>query len=179
MANVNKVFLLGRLTRDPELRYTPGGTAVTDLGLAVNRYFTARDGEARTEETLFIDVTVWSRQAENCCQFLKKGQQVHVEGYLRTDSWDDKTTGEKRTKIKVVADNVQFLGGSRDEAGNDAPAPPREAPAPVRSRPGRPVPATARRGPIRTRLAPPSSGRRPAPADPEPESEEVDDDIPF
>ena len=98
MAQLNKVFLMGNLTRDPELRYTAGGTAVTDLGLAVNRSWTSEDGD-RKDETLFIDVTVWKRQAETCCQYLKKGQPVHVEGYLKLDSWDDKTTGEKRKAV--------------------------------------------------------------------------------
>ena len=108
MADLNKVFLMGRLTFDPELRYTPSGSAVSELRLAINRVWTGRDGE-RKEETLFIDVTVWDRQAENCCQYLKKGSQVHVEGALKMDTWDDKTTGEKRSKIKVQAERVQFL----------------------------------------------------------------------
>src|ERR1700733_297690 len=112
MANLNKVFLIGNITRDPELRYTPNGSAVTDLRLAVNRMYTTKEGERR-EEVTFIDVTVWNRQAENCCQYLKKGRPVHVEGYLKLDSWDDKATGEKRSKLKVEAERVQFLGGAR------------------------------------------------------------------
>src|SRR5215208_4702060 len=116
MANLNKVFLMGRLTRDPELRYTPNGAAVTDLPLAINRTYTTKDGDRR-EETLFVDVTVWNRQAETCCQYLKKGRAVHVEGFLKTESWDDKTTGEKRSKTKVEAERVQFLDGRRDEGG--------------------------------------------------------------
>ncbi len=120
MANVNKVFLIGNLTRDPELRYTPSGAAVTDLGLAINRIYTTKDGDRR-EETLFLDVTVWNRQAENCCQYLKKGRPIHVEGYLKMDSWDDKTTGEKRSKIKVEAERVQFLDSRRgDDSGSSA-----------------------------------------------------------
>lgn len=117
MADLNKVFLIGRLTKDPELRYTANGFPVTDLRLATSRAFQNKDGERR-EEQLFIDVTVWNRQAENCCQFLRKGRMVHVEGYLKMDAWDDKTTGEKRSKIKVEADRVQFLdGGPRREDG--------------------------------------------------------------
>ncbi len=112
MADLNKVFLIGRLAQDPELRYTPGGAAVTDLRVATSRVYTTKDGDRR-EEPLFIDVTVWNRQAENCCQYLAKGRQVHIEGYLKMDSWDDKTTGEKRTKIKVEAERVQFLDGRR------------------------------------------------------------------
>src|SRR4051794_38256977 len=149
MADLNKVFLMGRLTFDPELRYTPSGSAVSELRLAVNRSWTGRDGE-RKEESLFIDVTVWDRQAENCCQYLKKGSQVHIEGSLKMDTWDDKTTGEKRSKIKVQAERVQFLDrrgeggapGSADHDFNAAPAPAREAPA----RRG-PAPSPEGRGP--------------------------------
>ena len=103
MADLNKVFLMGRLTFDPELRRTTGGTAVTELRMATTRSWAGRDGERR-EETLFIDVTVWDRQAENCCQFLRKGSAIHVEGSLKMDTWDDKNTGEKRSKIRVHAD---------------------------------------------------------------------------
>ncbi len=115
MADLNKVYLMGRLTFDPELRRTTGGTAVAELRLATTRSWAGRDGERR-EETLFIDVTVWDRQAENCCQFLRKGSSVHVEGSLKMDSWDDKTTGEKRQKIRVQAERVQFLDGRRGDS---------------------------------------------------------------
>jgi single-strand DNA-binding protein len=114
------VFLIGRLTHDPELRYTPNGAAVTDLRVATSRTWTNKDGE-RKEDTLFIDVTVWNRQAENCCQYLKKGRQVHVEGYLRSESWDS-PTGEKRSKIKVEAERVQFLDRRETGGGDDTPA---------------------------------------------------------
>jgi len=114
MADLNKVFLMGRLTFDPELRRTPSGTAVTELRLATTRSWQGRDGERR-EETLFVDVTVWDRQAENCCQFLRKGSSIHVEGSLKMDTWDDKTTGEKRSKIRVHADRVQFLDSRRGD----------------------------------------------------------------
>lgn len=116
MADLNKVFLMGRLTFDPELRRIPSGTAVSELRLATSRTWSGRDGERR-EETLFIDVTVWDRQAETCCQYLKKGSSVHVEGYLKMDSWDDKTTGEKRSKIRVQGERVQFLDSRRGETG--------------------------------------------------------------
>jgi single-strand DNA-binding protein len=193
MANVNKVFLIGNITRDPELRYTPGGAPVTDLGVAVNRYFNTKDGERR-EETLFIDVTVWNRQAENCCQFLRKGQPVHIEGYLRMDTWDDRNTGEKRSKIKIEAENVQFLGGRRDaggapdeDFGGAGGAPP--AREPRRSAPAA-EPRSASNGPSRSYGAPPPAGgggggggnASPAPrrpAAPQPEPDETDDDIPF
>jgi single-strand DNA-binding protein len=173
MANVNKVFLIGNLTRDPELRYTPSQVAVTDLGLAINRYYTTKDGERR-EEVLFIDVTVWNRQAENCCQYLKKGQPVHVEGYLRMDSWDDRNTGEKRTKIKVEAENVQFLG-SRREGGAPGGAPEEEfSPTPRRSAPAE------SRGPANGSSRPSAPSPMPPPRRPaQPEPEEADEDIPF
>ena len=116
MADLNKVFLMGRLTFDPELRRTPSGTAVADLRMATTRSWTGKDGERR-EETLFIDVTVWDRQAENCCQFLRKGSGIHVEGSLKVDTWDDKNTGEKRSKIRVTADRVQFLDSRRGDSG--------------------------------------------------------------
>ncbi len=116
MANFNNCMLIGNLTGDPELRYTPGGAAVADLRLAVNRKWTTKDGESQ-EEVLFIDVTVWNRVAENCCKFLAKGRSVFVNGYLKMENWEDKTTGDKRSRIKVVADNVQFLGSPKDGGG--------------------------------------------------------------
>jgi single-strand DNA-binding protein len=119
MASLNKVFLIGNLTRDPELRYTPSGTPLTELGVAVNRVYTTREGERR-EEATFVDVTVWNRQAETCCQYLKKGRPVHIEGYLRLDTWEDKTSGEKRSKLKVEADRVQFLDSRRDGGPSEA-----------------------------------------------------------
>jgi single-strand DNA-binding protein len=119
MADLNKVFLMGRLTFDPELRRIPSGTAVAELRLATSRSWSGRDGERR-EETLYIDVTVWDRQAETCCQYLKKGSPVHVEGYLKMETWDDKTTGEKRSKIRVQAERVQFLESRRgDSSGTE------------------------------------------------------------
>ena len=190
MANLNKVLLMGRLTRDPELRYTPGGAAVTDLGVAVNRAYKTNDGESR-EETVFVDVTVWNRQAETCCQYLKKGRSVHVEGYLKMDTWDDKTTGEKRSKIKVQADHVQFLdrrdepggggGGVDDFAPPAAAAPARDREAPPR-RPSSPTlePRGNGNGPSRNFGGAPSGGGAPRRPAPEPESTgDDDDDIPF
>jgi len=115
MANLNKVLLMGNLTRDPEVRYTPKGTAVTELGIAVNRIYTGENGEKR-EEVTFVDVTVWGRTAENVGEYLKKGRPVFIEGRLQLDSWEDKQSGQKRNKLKVVADNVQFLG-SRGSGG--------------------------------------------------------------
>ena len=126
MANLNKVMLIGRLTRDPQLRYTPSGAAVADLGVAVNRYYKGQDG-SRQEETCFIDVTVWGRTAENATEYLSKGRQLYVEGYLRMDSWEDKNTGDKRSKLKVIANNIQFLdsrgGAGAGNRSTGAPAP--------------------------------------------------------
>lgn len=109
MANLNKVMLIGRLTRDPELRYTPSGTAVCDLGIAISRTFTNATGE-RKEEVCFVDVTVWQKQAESCAEYLKKGREVFIEGRLIHDRWETKE-GEKRSKIRVTAERVQFLSG--------------------------------------------------------------------
>jgi single-strand DNA-binding protein len=115
MASVNKVILVGNCTRDPEVRYTPKGTAVTDLGLAMNRYYSSDGGEKR-EETTFVDVTLWGRQAEIAGEYLKKGRPVYIEGRLQMDSWEDKNSGQKRSKLKVVGEQMQLLG-SRDGGG--------------------------------------------------------------
>lgn len=117
MANLNKVFLMGNLTRDPELRYTPGGTAVAEMGLAVNRQFRNQAGEMQ-EETTFVNITVWGRQGENVHQYLSKGRSAFVEGRLQYDSWEDRD-GQKRSRLRVVADRVQFLGGP--QGGGDRP----------------------------------------------------------
>jgi|TARA_B100000029_G_scaffold483259_1_gene534269 single-strand DNA-binding protein len=114
MANFNKVILVGNLTRDPELRHIPSGTAVTDLGLAVNRNWTDRNTNQKNEETTFVDITCWGRTAEIACEYLRKGRPVLIEGRLQMDSWDDRETGQKRTKLKVVCDNLQMLGGRGD-----------------------------------------------------------------
>src|SRR3981081_2095676 len=116
MANLNRVLLIGNLTRDPDVRYTPKGTAVADIGLAVNRTIPGEEGERR-EEVTFIDITLWGRQAEIAEQYLKKGRPVFIEGRLQLDSWDDKQTGQKRSKLKVVAENMQLLGSRQDSEG--------------------------------------------------------------
>ena len=122
MASFNKVILMGNLTRDPELRYTPKGTAVAKIGLAVNRVWKTETGETK-EEVLFIDVEAFSRQAETISQYIRKGSPVLVEGRLRMDTWDDKQTNQKRSKILVIAENVRFLGSGqpREGAAPDAP----------------------------------------------------------
>lgn len=119
MASYNKVMLMGNLTRDPEVRYTPKGSAVADLAIAVNRTYTADSGEKR-EEVTYVDVVLWARLAELAGQYLKKGNPVFIEGRLQMDSWEDKQTGQKRSKIRVVGEVMQFLGGKREgeEQGN-------------------------------------------------------------
>ena len=109
---------MGNLTRDPEVRYTPKGNAVTDLGLAVNRSYTLDSGERR-EEVTFVDITVWGRQAELAGQYLHKGRPVFVEGRLQLDSWEDKNTGEKRNKLRVVCENMRFIGNRGDSPAGE------------------------------------------------------------
>lgn len=120
MASLNKVMLIGNLTRDPEVRFTPKGSAVSDLGIAVNRTYVTDSGE-KMQETTYVDVVVWSRLAELAGQYLHKGSPVFIEGRLQMDTWEDKATGQKRSKIRVVADNLQFLG--RREGGEDGGPP--------------------------------------------------------
>lgn len=115
MASVNKVIIIGNCTRDPEVRYTPKGTAVTDLGLAMNRVYSS-DGGERREETTFVDVTLWGRTAEVAGEYLKKGRQVYIEGRLQLDSWEDKNSGQKRSKLKVIGEQMTLLG-SREGGG--------------------------------------------------------------
>ena len=137
MANLNKVLLLGNVTRDPEVRYTPKGSAVCDLGVAVNRTYTTDSGEKR-EEVTFVDVTLWGRTAEVASEYLKKGRPVFVEGRLQMDTWDDKQTGQKRTRLRVVADNMQLLGG-RPPGATDATGESRQtSPPPKKSAPSEP-----------------------------------------
>jgi single-strand DNA-binding protein len=163
MAYLNKVFLIGNLTRDPELRVTPKGTAVCQFGLAVNRQYKDESGATR-DETAFIDIEAWGKQGELVSKYLQKGSLAFIEGRLRFDSWEDKTSGQKRNKLKVVLDNVQFLsrstgqqsgaaagaggGGEAASGGDEIPADP---------------------------PAPPARGAKPAAAGPE----KVEDDVPF
>ena len=119
MASVNKVILIGNLTRDPEVRYLPkGGIAVADIGMAMNRSWTPPDGGERREEVTFVTVTFWGRQAEVAGEYLKKGRPVYIEGRLQLDSWEDKNTGEKRNKLKVVGEKMEFLGGGEGGGGS-------------------------------------------------------------
>ena len=118
MSSYNRVTLVGNLTRQPELRKTKNGSAVTDLGIALNRVWTGENGQ-RQEETTFVDVTVWGRAAENAAQYLQKGRSVLVEGRLQMETWQDKQSGQERSKLRVVADTVQFLGNSHDSGPSD------------------------------------------------------------
>jgi single-strand DNA-binding protein len=126
---VNKVILVGNLGKDPEVRYTSGGQAVANLRIATSRSWTDKQSGQRKEETEWHDVEVWGKQAEQCGEYLAKGRQVYVEGRLKTDKWQDKQSGQERSKVKVVADTVRFLGGrgggaapgGRPPASDDAP----------------------------------------------------------
>ena len=147
MASFNKVILLGNLTRDPEVRYTPKGTAVTDIGLAVNRVYMGENNEKR-EEVTFVDVTLWGRTAEIAGEYLKKGRPVFIEGRLQLDSWEDKQSGQKKSKLKVVGETMQLLGsrpgGSGGGESEEADRPTRSsgakpsAPPPAKSAPAEP-----------------------------------------
>jgi single-strand DNA-binding protein len=122
MASFNKVILAGNLTRDPELRYTPKGTAVARLGIACNRKWKSETGELK-EEVTFVDVDAFGKQAETIGQYLKKGRPILIEGRLRYDTWEDKQSGQKKSKLGVVLESFQFLdsGGGRGEAASEAP----------------------------------------------------------
>lgn len=136
MASLNKVMLIGNLTRDPEVRFTPKGNAVCDMAIAVNRRYLSDSGE-RVEEVTYLDIVLWNKQAELAGQYLAKGRSVFIEGRLQMDSWEDKATGQKRTKVRIVCENMQFLdskggaaggggggnyqGGGDDEGGYSAP----------------------------------------------------------
>ena len=124
MANFNKVILAGNLTRDPELRYTPKGTAVARITLAVNRTWKSESGENK-EEVSFVDVDIWGRQAEVISQYMKKGRPLLVEGRLKQDTWEDKNTKQKQSKLKVVLESFSFIDSNRGDAGGGAAEAPR------------------------------------------------------
>jgi single-strand DNA-binding protein len=117
MASFNRVILMGNLTRDPQVRYTPNQTAVTDLGLAINRTWYDKGAQQKREEVTFVDVTLWGRQAEIAGEYLSKGRSVMIEGRLQLDQWDDKESGQKRSKLKVVCENMTMIGGRSDGGG--------------------------------------------------------------
>jgi single-strand DNA-binding protein len=142
MASFNKVILLGNLTRDPEVRYTPKGSAVCDLGLAVNRQYTLDNGEKR-EEVTFVDVVLWARLAEIAGEYLKKGRPVFIEGRLQLDTWDDKTSGQKRSKLRVIGETMQLLGSRPGGSSGGAEAADEERPARSSAKPSAPPKAAA------------------------------------
>lgn len=120
MASLNKVLIIGNLTRDVELRYTPNGAAVADISIAINRKYSTDSGEKR-EEVTYVDVTLWAKLAELAAQYLQKGKPVMIEGRLSAESWEDKTTGQKRSKMKVIGENMQFLGVKSESEDNGEP----------------------------------------------------------
>lgn len=125
MPSLNKVFLAGNLTRDPELRYTPGGTAVAQFSVAINRRY--RDGSGQMqEEATFVDIETWGRQAESSSEYLSKGSPVLIEGRLKLDQWQSKATGERRSKLRVVGERVQFIGPRRGGGRPAQPRPPKD-----------------------------------------------------
>jgi single-strand DNA-binding protein len=128
MANFNKVILIGNLTRDPELRYTPKGTAIAKIGLAINRTWRTDTGETK-EEVTFVDVDAFGRQAETLGQYMKKGRPIMIEGRLRLDTWEDKQTNQKRSRLGVVMESFQFLDFNKPAEGSGAPLPPKGRPA--------------------------------------------------
>ena len=136
MPNYNKVILVGNLTRDPEVKYTPKGTAICDIGLAINRNWSTDSGEKR-EEVTFVDVTLWGRVADIVGEYTSKGRPLMVEGRLHLDTWDDKQTGQKRSKLKVIGENIQLLGskeGGSEREERETPPPRRPAAPPPKPR---------------------------------------------
>jgi single stranded DNA-binding protein (ssb) len=140
MANFNKVYLIGNLTRDPELRVTPKGTAICQFGIAVNRQFKDESGAMR-DDTTFVDIEAWGRQGETISKYCTKGRPLFIEGRLKLDQWEDKASGQKRSKLKVVLEGFQFLGGGQREGGGggggdyDQSPPERHSPPPRSSAP--------------------------------------------
>ena len=126
--NLNKVMIAGRLTRDPEIRVTPKGTSICQLGLAINRDWKTESGEKQTE-VLFVDVEAWGKQAEVVAKYFAKGREIFVEGRLRLDQWEDKNTKEKRSRMKVVLESFQFVGSARDQGGEGGAPQAQQTPA--------------------------------------------------
>ncbi len=170
MASFNKVILMGNLTRDPETRVTPTGLTICKIGLAVNRYYSDANGE-RKEETTFVDCDAFGKQAETISRYMAKGRGIMIEGRLRLDQWEDKQTGQARSRLGVVVENFQFVGG-RGEDGGSAGGESGGGGYEDRSPPARP--------PAQGRSAP--QGQRPQRSQPPPppqESGSFDDDVPF
>ncbi len=160
MPSLNKVFVMGNLTRDPESRFTPSGTAVAQFGLATNRRWRDRQSGEMREETTFVDIEVWGKQAELAGQYLVKGRPVFIEGRLKLDQWEDRNTGQKRSKLKIVGENFQFLGSRGDGGGGGG--------------------STQRSAPARNQSSNKPAGGKPPDEDPDfDESFEASGDIPF
>jgi len=157
MASLNKVMLIGNVTRDPEVKFTPKGSAVADLGLAINRSYTNQGGE-KVEEVTFVDVELWGRLAEIAGEYAKKGRPIFIEGRLRIDSWEDKQSGQKRSRLKVVAEGLQLLGSRQGGGGGEG------------GYEGEGAPSAA---PFKPAAAQKPASKPAAPAEPD------DDDIPF
>ncbi len=121
MASFNRVILVGNLTRDPQVKYTPGGQAVSEIGMAVSRSWFDKNTNQRKEDVTFVDVTLWGRTAEIAGEYLAKGRPVLIEGRLQLDQWDDKETGQKRSKLRVVGESMQMLGSRQDGGGGRGP----------------------------------------------------------
>lgn len=179
MASLNKVLLLGNLTRDPELRYTPSGTPVASFGLAMNRTWRDANGQ-QVEDTTFVDVTAFGSTADTISRYCRKGRSLFIEGRLKLDTWEDKQTGQRRNKLSVIVENFQFIGPRQDDQGGGyapRPNPGAYGAAPQSSYPNVP-PAQPPYGTQSAAYAPPpSSGMPPMPpaaADPS-----MEDDVPF
>lgn len=163
MANMNKVILMGNLTRDPKTKYTTGGMAVCTMGLAMNRRFTNARGEPQ-EEVCFVDIDVFGKQAESCERYLRKGSPALVEGRLKLDQWEDRKTGQKRSQLRVTAERVQFLGQPRGEFGQE---------------PGRDAPPTHDAPPSEDMAPEPDTESAPPPDEPAAAGGAPKDDLPF
>ncbi len=161
MASFNQVILVGNLTRDPELRVTPKGTAICQFGLAVNRQFKDESGQTR-DETTFVDIEAWGKQGELVAKYLTKGSPALVQGRLKLDQWEDKQTQQKRSKLKVVLENVQFLS-SRGAGG------------PAAGGQGAGDDGIDQTAPVERHTPPPRTNARPTP----PPQENIDEDVPF
>ena len=140
MASFNRVILMGNLTRDPQVRYIPSGSAVAEIGLAVNRSWFDKQSNQRREEVTFVDVTLWGRTAEIAGEYLAKGRQVLIEGRLQLDTWDDKESGQKRSKLRVVGETMTMVGSREGGGGGGGPPPQRGGVQGGQNRPSRPQP---------------------------------------
>lgn len=171
-SSVNRVFLLGNLTRDPEITYTPKGTAIAAFGMAMNRQWTNDKGE-KLEEVTFCDITFFGRLAEVIGEYVKKGHKLHVEGRLQLDQWDDKQTGKKRQALRIIGENMTLLNNEKRATSEDRSDHSRKAPPPRGDVDEPETAPTTHTPPPRT--TPPPARRPPA----DPDLDAAEDDIPF